>query len=94
MNTQTNPPRSSWIHPSDEFGNQGPPQQWQQQQQGYGQQPQQYYQQQGPQKSGMSTGAAVALGAGAGIIGGAVIANELDDMQDDAYAEGGGFVLL
>lgn len=90
VNTQTNPPTPSWIHPADEHGGQ-----WQQgppgggyAQPGYGGQPQQYYAQEGHKKSGMSTGAAVALGAGAGLVGGLVVADAIQDAQEDAYAEG------
>lgn len=36
----------------------------------------------------MSTGAAVALGAGAGIVGGLVVADAIQDAQEEAYAEG------
>lgn len=36
----------------------------------------------------MSTGAAVALGAGAGLVGGLVVADAIDDAREDAYAEG------
>ncbi|KAG8935435.1 hypothetical protein FRC01_000042 [Tulasnella sp. 417] len=79
----------SWIHPADEGG------QWQQgppgggyAQHGYGGHPQQYYAEEGHKKSGMSTGAAVALGAGAGIVGGLVVADAIQDAQEDAYAEG------
>ncbi|KAF4574464.1 hypothetical protein EYR40_005811 [Pleurotus pulmonarius] len=55
---------------------------------GYGQQPQVVYAQQ-PAKSGggMGMGGMLAAG-GAGLIGGALIANAIDDSQEDAYREG------
>ncbi|KDQ28811.1 hypothetical protein PLEOSDRAFT_1082780 [Pleurotus ostreatus PC15] len=53
---------------------------------GYGQQPPVYAQ--APAKSGgMGMGGMLAAG-GAGLIGGALIANALDDSQEDAYREG------
>ena len=85
VNTQTNPPQSSWIHPADGFGQgQGG---WQQPQQP----PQAYYQgqPQAQQRSGgLSGGAGLALGAGAGLIGGAVIADQIQDAQEEAYDQG------
>jgi hypothetical protein len=70
-------------------------------QQGYGGYPQQGYPQQGygggyqqqgrPQKSsggGMGMMGGAALGVGAGLLGGALITHEIDEAQEDAYAEG------
>ncbi|KAG8881587.1 hypothetical protein FRB99_004714 [Tulasnella sp. 403] len=89
VNTQTNPPQSSWTHPADQFGNQGPG--WQGPPGGgYSpgpQYPQQAYSQP-QQKSGMGVGTAAALGVGAGVIGGLVIADQIQDAQEDAYEEG------
>lgn len=93
VNTQTNPPRSSWAHPADEF----PPQQqggWQQgppqgMSPGYGAPQGGYYPQQQQQSSGgMGTGTKVALAAGAGLVGGVLIADAIQDGQEDAYEEG------
>ncbi len=53
---------------------------------GYQQQP--MYAQQPPKKSGgMGMGGALALGAG-GLIGGALIADAINDNEQDAYQEG------
>ncbi|KAG8624098.1 hypothetical protein KVT40_009074 [Elsinoe batatas] len=42
-----------------------------------------------PQKKpGMGMAGGAALGLGAGVLGGAMIANGIDDMQDDAYEQG------
>ncbi|KAG8936853.1 hypothetical protein FRC03_009595 [Tulasnella sp. 419] len=96
VNTQTNPPQSSWTHPADQQ-QQGYPQQQAYPQQGYpqhgdyhGGHPQQHYAEGGHHKSGggMGTGAALAIGAGAGVVGGLVIADQIQDMQEEAYQEG------
>lgn len=63
-------------------------------QQGYygggGYPPQQQYYQQPHRKTGGGLGGAggMALGAGAGLLGGAMLMNGIDDMQDHAYEEG------
>ncbi|KIY67146.1 hypothetical protein CYLTODRAFT_444198 [Cylindrobasidium torrendii FP15055 ss-10] len=60
---------------------------------GYGQQPVQqqpqpvYAAEQPKEKKGLSTGAVVGIGA-AGLVGGALIANALDDDGEDAYKAG------
>lgn len=53
---------------------------------GYPPQPQ-YAQQQG-RKSGMGGMGGMAMGAGAGLLGGALLANSFDHMQEDAYQDG------
>jgi hypothetical protein len=62
-------------------------------QQGYGGYPpqQQYYQQQPPRKTGggmMGGAGGMALGAGAGLLGGALLMNGIDDMQEHSYEQG------
>ncbi|KAF7433588.1 hypothetical protein PC9H_005549 [Pleurotus ostreatus] len=54
---------------------------------GYGQQQQPVYAQAPAKSGGMGMGGMLAAG-GAGLIGGALIANALDDSQEDAYREG------
>ncbi|KAH6885930.1 hypothetical protein B0T10DRAFT_462175 [Thelonectria olida] len=56
---------------------------------GYGYQQQGYYGQQPPKKSGgMGMAGGAALGVGAGLIGGALIADAIDDNEQEAYQEG------
>jgi len=52
---------------------------------GYGQQPM-YAQQQ--KKSGLGVGGAAALGVGGGLIGGMLLADGIEDMQDNSYDQG------
>ncbi|KAF9032647.1 hypothetical protein BDZ89DRAFT_573029 [Hymenopellis radicata] len=55
---------------------------------GYQQQPQVMYAQQPPKKSGgIGMGGALALGAG-GLIGGALLADAINDHEEDAYQDG------
>jgi len=54
---------------------------------GYQQQPS-YGGQVQPQKSGMSTGAKIALGAGGGLLGGLLLEDIIQDKEQDSYQDG------
>lgn len=47
-----------------------------------------YQQQQRPQRSGLGTGGGLALGAGAGLLGGVMLGEALDNNQNQAYDQG------
>jgi hypothetical protein len=62
---------------------------------GYTQQPGNAYVQGKPKRHGMGMGmGGVALGAGAGLLGGALIADAIDDYGDDRYEQGLWYLLL